>query len=76
MPFSIDDPDFNFKSLRLNAIYRWEWNPGSALYLVWTQQREDLANPGEFAFRRDFAGAFGAPADDVLMFKIAYWFQR
>ena len=28
------------------------------------------------AFRRDFGSTFGAPADDVLMFKIAYWFQR
>ena len=35
--FHFDDPDFNFKSLRLNAIYRWEWRPGSAIYVVWTQ---------------------------------------
>jgi Domain of unknown function (DUF5916)/Carbohydrate family 9 binding domain-like len=75
-PFSFDDPDFNFKSLRLNAIFRWEWKPGSTMYVVWTEQRQDLTNPGEFAFRRDFGGTFGAPADDVLMFKIAYWFQR
>jgi hypothetical protein len=34
--FQFDDPDFNFKSLRLNAIYRWEWRPGSAIYVVWT----------------------------------------
>ena len=74
--FGFKDPDFNFKSLRLNAIFRWEWKPGSAMYLVWTEGRQDLAHPGEFAFRRDFGSTFGAPADDVLMFKIAYWFQR
>ena len=74
--FSFADPDFNFKSLRLNAIYRWEWRPGSALYVVWTEQRQDEAHPGQFLFRRDFAGTFQAPADDVLMFKLAYWFQR
>ena len=74
--FGFSDPDFNFKSLRLNVIFRWEWKPGSAMYLVWTEQRQDLARPGEFAFRRDFGSTFGAPADDVLMFKIAYWFQR
>ena len=45
-PFGFDDPDFNFKSLRLNAIFRWEWRPGSAMYLVWTEQRQDLAHPG------------------------------
>ena len=74
--FTFDNPDFNFKSLRLNAIFRWEWNPGSTMYVVWTEQRQDQAHPGQFAFRRDFGTTFGAPADDVLMFKIAYWFQR
>ena len=76
LTFGFDDPDFNFKSLRLNAIFRWEWKPGSAIYLVWTEQREDLEHPGQFAFRRDLGRVFRSPADDVLMFKIAYWFQR
>ena len=75
-PFRFSDPDFNFKSLRVNAIFRWEWRPGSAMYLVWTEQRHDLEHPGQFAFRRDVASTFRAPADDVILFKIAYWFQR
>ena len=74
--FTFSNPDFNFKSLRANAIFRWEWRPGSAMYLVWTEQRQDLDHPGEFAFRRDLGSTFRAPADDVIMFKIAYWFQR
>jgi len=76
VPFTFDDPDFNFKSLRLNAIFRWEWRPGSAMYFVWTEQREDDARPGQFALRRDVGGVFAAPADDIILFKIAYWFQR
>src|SRR6185503_5410578 len=52
-PFRFDNPDFNFKSLRLNAIFRWEWRPGSALYLVWTEQRQDERHPGQFVLRRD-----------------------
>ena len=75
-PFTFDDPDFNFKSLRLNAIFRWEWRPGSAIYVVWTEQREDLVRPGLFTLGRDFGSLFGAPADDVLLFKVAYWFSR
>ena len=74
--YQFDDPNFNFKSLRLNAIFRWEWRPGSALYLVWTEQREDHAHPGQFELGRDLGSTFGAPANDVLMFKLAYWFQR
>ncbi len=75
-PFQFSDPDFNFKSLRLNAIFRWEWRPGSAMYLVWTEKREDFAYRGQFRFGRDFGRVFGAPADDVFMFKVAYWFSR
>ena len=74
--FTFDDPDFNFKSLRLNAIYRWEWRPGSAIYVVWTEQRQDDAYPGQFQLGRDLGTTFSAPANDVLMFKLAYWFQR
>ena len=74
--FAFDDPDFNFKSLRLNAILRWEWRPGSALYLVWTEQREDAERPGRFTFRRDFGTLFRADPDDVILLKIAYWFNR
>ena len=75
-PFSFNNPDFNFKSLRLNAIFRWEWKLGSAMYFVWTEQRQDDAHPGQFAFRRDVRRTFAAPANDVILVKIAYWFQR
>jgi hypothetical protein len=75
-PFGFNNPDFNFKSLRFNAIFRWEWRPGSAIYFVWTEQRQDLARPGEFMFGRDVRRVFRAPADDILLFKIAYWRQK
>jgi len=74
--FAFTDPDFNLKSLRLNTIFRWEWRPGSTLFFVWTQQRRDLADPGSFDFGRDVDALFGAPADDVVMIKVAYWFSR
>jgi hypothetical protein len=70
------DPDFNFKSLRVNAIFRWEWRLGSTFYAAWTQQREDLANPGQFSFRRDLAHVFTGPADNVFMVKLSRWIGR
>ena len=75
-PFDFDDPDFNFKSLRLNAILRWEWRPGSAMYVVWTEQREDFDRPGQFTLGRDMGSLFRADPDDVILFKVAYWFSR
>ena len=75
-PFSFADPDFNLKSLRLNAVFRWELKPGSTFYAVWTRQQQDVANPGIFAPGRDAAAMFRAPGDDVVMLKMAYWIGR
>ena len=75
-PFRLAVPDFNFKSLRVNAVLRYEFRPGSAAYLVWTQRRQDGAKPGDPAFGRDLTDLFAAPADDVLMVKIAWWVGR
>lgn len=75
-PFSFDNPDFNVKSLRLNAIFRWEFRPGSTLYAVWTEQREDEEYPGDFRARRDLSRLFSARADDVFLLKLTYWIGR
>jgi hypothetical protein len=75
-PFAFDNPDFNFKSLRVNAVFRWEFRAGSTLYAVWTEQREDLSNPGHFSFNRDASALFRAPANDIVLVKIAYWIGR
>jgi hypothetical protein len=71
--FTMADPDFNIKSLRLNAVFRWEFRPGSTMFFVWTQQRRDLADAGDFSIGRDASRLFTAPADDVLLVKVSYW---
>jgi hypothetical protein len=74
--FRVPVPDFNFKSLRVNAVLRWEFRPGSAAYVVWTQRRQDGANPGDTGFVRDLGDLLAAPADDVFMVKVAWWVGR
>jgi hypothetical protein len=74
--FAMPNPDFNFKSLRVNAVYRWEFKPGSSFYLVWTQQREDYARPGLFGFNQDISSLMRAPSDNIVMAKVSYWFSR
>jgi hypothetical protein len=73
LPF---DPDFNFKSLRVNAIFRCEWRLGSIFYIAWTQQRQDLSNPGRFQPGRDVGRVFTSPADNIFLVKISRWFSR
>jgi hypothetical protein len=71
--FSFDDPDFNFRSLRGNAVLRWEFRPGSTLFLVWTQSRSVEASVGGLDFGRDLGALLGAPADNVFLVKMNYW---
>ncbi|MDX1439583.1 MAG: DUF5916 domain-containing protein, partial [Rubricoccaceae bacterium] len=58
--FSIGNPDFNFRSLRGNAVLRWEWRPGSTLFLVWQQQREDFARYDGFGIGEELGEVFRA----------------
>ena len=74
--FTFNNPDFNLKSLRVNAVFRWELKPGSTFYAVWTRQQQDLANPGIFAPGRDARALFSAAGDDVVLIKMAYWIGR
>ena len=37
--FTLKNSDFNIRSFRSNVVLRWEWRPGSILYLVWQQNR-------------------------------------
>lgn len=70
--FSFNNPDFNFKSLRGTVVLRWEYLPGSTLYLVWTQNRADYAHPGDFNFSRDLHDLFTALGDNIFLIKISY----
>ena len=70
--FSFENPDFNFKSLRGTVVLRWEYLPGSILYFVWTQNRSDDDNPGNFNFRRDISDLFKAPGDNIFLVKVSY----
>jgi hypothetical protein len=66
--------DFNFKSLRGNAVFRWEYRPGSTLFLVWTQERTDFEDQGEFNFRPSWTRLMKADADNIFLAKVSYYF--
>ncbi|MBI4553412.1 MAG: carbohydrate binding family 9 domain-containing protein [Candidatus Latescibacteria bacterium] len=74
-PIKLSNPDFNFKSLRGNAVFRWEYLPGSTLYLVWTQNRSDTENDGAFRLNRSLNRLLNAKAENVFMVKFAYWWN-
>jgi hypothetical protein len=68
------DLDFNFRSLRGNAVLRWEWRPGSTLFLAWQQVRSDYVQGiGDFDFGRDRTALFDAAPDNIFVIKVNYW---
>lgn len=68
------EPDFNYRSLRGTALLRWEYRPGSTLYLAWQQSRADYADGvGDFDFGRDRQALFRARPDNVFVVKASYW---
>ncbi|MDQ2766975.1 MAG: DUF5916 domain-containing protein, partial [Gemmatimonadota bacterium] len=73
-----DQPDgFNVKQFRSNAVVRWEYRPGSALFVVWTQQRQGFLNDaGNNTFRGDYGGLFNLHPDNTFLVKMSYWFNR
>jgi len=54
-------------------VLRWEYRPGSQLFLVWQQGKQDDQNYGDFRFGRDFNGVFSAPSHNVFLIKFSYW---
>ena len=67
------NPDFDLRSLRGNAVVRWEFRPGSALFVAWNENRADQIPLGNFRFGRDLRALPGAPSHDVFLVKISYW---
>ena len=67
---------FNVKQFRSNAVVRWEYRPGSAVYLVWQQGRENSEPElGGRSFRGDFHELFQAHPDNTFLIKMSYWFD-
>ncbi len=69
----LPNPDFTFRSLRGNAVLRWEYRPGSALFVVWQQDRSGHHPYGDLQWSRDSGGLFGEPGRNMLMVKATYW---
>jgi Domain of unknown function (DUF5916) len=71
----IDDPNFSLASLRGNAVLRWEYSPGSTLFLVWTQNRSDSESIGAFRAGRALDRLWGAAGDNIFLVKLSYWWN-
>ncbi|MEM1116132.1 MAG: DUF5916 domain-containing protein [Bacteroidota bacterium] len=74
--FTLPDNDFTFRALQGNAVLRWEYRPGSALFLVWQQQRSDFGVGDGRLLGRDLTRVFTDVGTNVFLVKLSYWFAR
>jgi hypothetical protein len=72
-PFTIADPSFTFRSLRGNAVLRWEYRPGSTLFLVWTQSCGYSSQDPSFSATQDFRQLCQGKSNNVIAVKFNYW---
>lgn len=74
--YNIDNPDFNFAQFRSNMVVRWEYIPGSTLFLVWTQNRTDNAPTQEGnSFGHLGSSLFDKTAHNIFLIKYTYRFR-
>ena len=74
--YSFEKPDFNVKEFLSNLVLRWEYQPGSTLFLVWSQNRSAYHNYGDFTFSRDIDNLFDEKAHNIFLVKLSYRFGR
>jgi hypothetical protein len=74
--FAFANPDFHVRQLRANAVLRWDYRPGSTLFLVWSQSRDDHTPLDEFRAWREADQLFSVAPRNVLMAKLSWWMSR
>jgi hypothetical protein len=68
---------FKFTQLRTNAVLRWEYLPGSTLFVVWAHGRQAFTDQeSQQTWRQDYRDLFELRPDNTFLVKVAYWMNR
>jgi hypothetical protein len=71
--YTFTNPDFSFRQYRSNLVARWEYRPGSTIYLVWENNRNSRESEYNSSFSYNLGELFGADPTNVFMVKISFW---
>lgn len=74
--YRFDQPDFNVKEFLSNMVLRWEYLPGSTIYLVWSQTRNQSVSDGRFNFHSDLTRLFQDKPYNVFLLKLSFRLGR
>jgi hypothetical protein len=70
---AFEDPDFSARQFTSSAVLRWEYRPGSTLFVAWSQARDAGDPVSPFELGRDVKRLFGERPTNALLVKISYW---
>jgi len=71
--FTVRNNDFNVRSFRSNVVLRWEYRPGSTMYVVWQQDRYVSEAVGARIGATDPFRALGEPGSNYFVVKTSFW---
>jgi hypothetical protein len=71
--YSYPTPDFSELSFNSNVVLRWEYLPGSTLFLVWSQSRSGDRGTYRTSLGKDVDNLFSLPMTNAVLLKISYW---
>jgi hypothetical protein len=72
--FTFELADFNFRELRSNLVFRWEYRPGSTFFLIWSHGRtSEAATPdGRYVLADDLSALADETGEHVVLAKHNY----
>ncbi len=71
---NFSDRDFNIQSLRMNLVLRWEYKPGSRVFFVWQQNRDERDATGSVKIGEGLKKLLTANSSNRFIIKFNYWF--
>ena len=71
--FSFENPDFTFAQFRSNMVFRWEYRPGSQLFIVWSNERTNSSNISGSNLHDAFSGLRKVFPNNLFLIKLSYW---
>ena len=74
--YTFDKPDFSFVQFRSNLVARWEYIPGSEIFLVWAQGVVGSEDPGERLGSSLRNQVLNQKKDNTFLIKVTYRFVK
>ena len=74
--FRIEDYDYWVRSFRATGVLRWEWRPGSTLFLIWQKTRWRQLSQGGNVEGSQLFKAMNDPGQDIALIKMSVLLGR